>query len=388
MRHVVLPYQLKRSSRSYSWYEYIDRGAVIWVLSPIIFFLKHEVKTPLELDEHSGSALRGSIYEAVWRRFCTNKSSPTCADCPLHPICPVSALVAPLREEHPRGRDRPRPYILIPPLEGPRHYAPGEALTFGLTLFGDIVTLLPYIILSLPMLESVGLGRKKQEANRQRGTFTVKEIEVYHPLSGVRQTLYQSGKAQVAASTLAVTPDQVQEKAGTLPMDSLTLNFLTPTRIIDQEHLVSHLAFRPLIHRLLERLDAFNAEYGTGDTCALPSSQELLALAENIRCVNDATRLGGCRQLFSADKAENSRWRYSGTGNIRGRPGSISRSAALGRTDPCREKRGEGQWMVHHYSTRNIRLSSTCAILQKQMSYRKLIQRFRIPCGISLYTCS
>ena len=254
------------------------------------FLFKTEVKTPLELDEHSGSALRGNLYEAVWRRFCTNKSSPTCADCPLHSTCPVSALVAPLREEHPRGRDRPRPYILIPPIDGARHYAPGETLTFGLTLFGDIVTLLPYIILSLPTLESVGLGRKQQETYRQRGTFMVREIEVYHPLSGKHQTLYQSGKAQVAASILAVTPQEVQEQAATLPTDRLTLNFLTPTRIVDQEHLVSRPAFRPLIHRLLERLDALNTEYGTGDTTMFPPAQELLILAENIRCVKDATR--------------------------------------------------------------------------------------------------
>lgn len=253
------------------------------------FLFKTQVKTPLELDEHSGSALRGNLYEAVWRRFCTNKASPSCADCPLHSTCPVSALVAPLREEHPRGRDRPRPYILIPPLDGARHYAPGESLTFGLTLFGDIVTLLPYIILSLPIVEMIGLGRKQQEANRQRGTFTVKEIETYHPLSGARQTIYQAGKAQVAASTLAVTAEDVQQKAATLPANTLTLNFLTPTRIVDQEHLVSRPAFRPLVHRLLERLDALNTEYGTAEAASFPDTQQLLALAEHVRCVHDAT---------------------------------------------------------------------------------------------------
>ncbi len=67
------------------------------------FLFTTEVVTPIELDEHSGAALRGSLFEAVWKRFCTNKASPTCAACPLHTVCPVSALVAPLREEHPRG---------------------------------------------------------------------------------------------------------------------------------------------------------------------------------------------------------------------------------------------------------------------------------------------
>src|SRR5579875_3817563 len=85
-----------------------------------------EVVTPLELEAYPGSALRGSLYEAIWQRFCTNKAAPTCADCPLHTFCPVSALVAPLRDEHPRGRDIPRPYILRPPLGPARRYQPGE----------------------------------------------------------------------------------------------------------------------------------------------------------------------------------------------------------------------------------------------------------------------
>ena len=85
-----------------------------------------EVITLLEVDDHCGAALRGNFFEAVWRRFCTNKASPTCAECALHSVCPVSALVAPLREESPRGRDIPRPYIILPPLGSARRYEPGE----------------------------------------------------------------------------------------------------------------------------------------------------------------------------------------------------------------------------------------------------------------------
>ena len=253
------------------------------------FLFKTEVKTPLVLDEHSGSALRGNLFEAVWRRFCTNKDAPTCAECPLHTMCPVSALVAPLREENIRGRDIPRPYIIIPPIEGARCYAPGETLTFGLTLFGKIVELLPYIILSLPMLETVGLGRKVKEADWRRGTFTIKRIEAYHPLRQERQVIYEAGRAQVTVAPLAVSMADVKEKAETLPADTITLDFLTPTRLIEQEHPVSHAEFRPLIHRLLERFHALEGEYGVGDEHELLATQQYVELAEQIRCVHDAT---------------------------------------------------------------------------------------------------
>src|SRR6266568_2773611 len=71
-----------------------------------------EAITPLVLDAYCGSALRGAFFRAIWGRFCTNRESPTCDVCPLVAACPVASLVAPLRDEAPRGRDVPRPYIL------------------------------------------------------------------------------------------------------------------------------------------------------------------------------------------------------------------------------------------------------------------------------------
>lgn len=251
------------------------------------FLFTTEVVTPIELDDHSGAALRGSLLEAVWKRFCNNKASPTCAACPLHGVCPVSALVAPLREEHPRGRDIPRPYIVLPPLGQARRYEPGKQLIFGLTLFGTIIQLLPYVMLSVDLLEAGGLGRK---LDRGRGRFSVKKVESYHPFNGELQVIYEAGKPLVAMPTLSVTADDIATRAASLSKKSITVNFLTPTRLVDQEQVLRHLAFRPLIHRLLDRLCALEEEYGIGDSHrSLVECQELLQLAETIQCVDDAT---------------------------------------------------------------------------------------------------
>ena len=248
-----------------------------------------EVVTPLEVNEHSGAALRGNLFEAIWRRFCTNKAASLCAQCPLQALCPVSALVAPLREDNPRGRDIPRPYIIIPPQTGARCYAPGEQLTFGLTLFGSIIRLLPYLMLSMSAFEAAGLGKHREDQDGKRGRFTVKRVECYHPLSGARQIIYQAGKVQVEAATLAVTATDVQAKAATLPKEKITLHFLTPTRIKDQEQPMQHVQFRPLIHRLLERLSALRAEYGDGQGQSFDERRHFVDLAEHVRCIEDAT---------------------------------------------------------------------------------------------------
>jgi hypothetical protein len=254
------------------------------------FLFTAEVVTPLELNEHSGAALRGNFFEALWRRFCTNKAAATCADCPLHLACPVSALVAPLREECQRGRDIPRPYIILPPLGTARYYGPGDILVFGLTLFGNIVQLLPYIILSTGVLEDSGLGRKLNENGRRRGKFKIRQIESYNQFSGERQVIYEAGKPVVGVTTLSVTADDVAARAVTLPADRLTINFLTPTRLVDREAVVHHIVFRPFVQRLLERLTALEEEYGVGeDYRSLVECQELLRLAENVQCGDGTT---------------------------------------------------------------------------------------------------
>lgn len=254
------------------------------------FLFTVEVVSPLELDDYSGSALRGSLFEGLWRRFCTNRASPTCAACPLHGACPVSALVAPLREENPRGRDIPRPYLILPPLGEARRYERGETLIFGVTLFGSIIQLLPYIIMARHTLEEMGLGRKLPENNGRRGQFHIKTIESYHHFTGERHRIYQQGKTLVQADLLPVTAGDVTAKSASLPTEQITLDFLTPTRIIDQDQLIRRLSFRSLVLRLTERFTNLVTAYGEKSIEQQEEPEpDLIKLAKDITCKKDET---------------------------------------------------------------------------------------------------
>jgi hypothetical protein len=253
------------------------------------FLFIAEVLTPLELDHHSGAALRGSLFNGVWYRFCNNKAATTCATCPLHNLCPVSALVAPLREENERGRDIPRPYIILPPLDA-RYYAPGERLVFGITLFGNIVKLFPYLIMALQSIEANGLGKKLEANKGKRGTFKILSIESYNPVITQRQVIYQTGKPVIDAPALTVTHNDILTRASSLSSRRLTLHFLTPTRLLHQEKLVHQPTFFPLIARLLERLTALEKAYS--DEAAPTFTQQwqhLPELAASIQCIENAT---------------------------------------------------------------------------------------------------
>src|SRR5260370_420878 len=138
---------------------------------------------------------------------------------------------------------------MLPPTGIPR-YEPGSQFLFGITLFGSIIQLFPYLIMASRVLESAGMGRKLDENRGQRGKFKIKQIESYNPINDERQIVYQEGKPRVDVPAVTVTTADVSQRAQSLPTDKITLNFLTPTRILSKEKLVHHAAFLPLVQRL------------------------------------------------------------------------------------------------------------------------------------------
>ncbi|MGC9371610.1 MAG: CRISPR system precrRNA processing endoribonuclease RAMP protein Cas6 [Paracoccaceae bacterium] len=269
-----------------------------------------EVQTEIELNEHQGSAIRGALFHALRDRFCSfaDDDRIQCVDCTLATTCPVAKLVSTLAPDHPRGQDRPRPYTLQPPLPGSGHpvdhpsgyvnfrYRPGEALTFGLTLYADAMALFPYVVLATTVLEESGLGRRLQHADGRwrRGTLTVREIWAENPLTGERQAVLRQGEHQVQVPDIPVTHDQVLAKTSeSLPPaprgapSQARLRFLTPTRLIDDGQLVKPeaFAFRPLLHRLITRLEDLSGLF-SDHRLALDVPQ-LLEAAERVAVVDN-----------------------------------------------------------------------------------------------------
>lgn len=219
--------------------------------------------TPLALDEQAGSQIRGAVMGALWERFCANKAAPTCAACPLIAVCPVAALVAPMREAgETGGEQRPRPYVTRPPVG--QRYPPGSTFSFGLALFGPAAALFPYIVLAGQELEQHGLGRRLHEHGGRRGSVALAAIHAVHPLTGARQTLYTRGERSVQTPGLPVSAADVAACAAALPANRVTLQFRTPLRLIEQKQLVKAFRLRPFVQRLKERLDELVRAYGDG----------------------------------------------------------------------------------------------------------------------------
>jgi hypothetical protein len=259
-----------------------------------------EVQSPVELNEHQGSAIRGALFHALRNRFCGNREAAECATCPLVAPCPVATLVSTLRPDSSRGRDVPRPYTIQPPLPGtgghPVHagdrcffrYTPGESLDFGLTLYARALDLFPYVVLAVNEFERGGIGRRvEQEGGQwQRGTLAVCRAWAENPLTGECQPVFDGAERMVHVPDVPVTHTQVLQSA--LPGATITLRFLTPTRIVEGGRLIKPRRFRfqPLFQRLMERLEALSLEFSTTPLC-FDDPRGLIEAAGHVRVVEN-----------------------------------------------------------------------------------------------------
>lgn len=223
-----------------------------------------EAVTPLALDAYCGSALRGAFFRALWGRFCTNREAVTCSACALNTACPVSTLVAPLRNEAPRGRDVPRPYIITPLYDEKELYAPGERCSFCLTLIGSAAKLYPYAVRALLEMEHNTLGHPRKELQGKRGRFLLCTIDAVHPFTQQRISLWQQGATRPEKLQLGISAHDVAMRAEQLPQDALTIQFLSPTRLVSGAQVLRRPDLSTLVQRLAERLEQVQQEYGDG----------------------------------------------------------------------------------------------------------------------------
>jgi hypothetical protein len=261
-----------------------------------------EVQTPIRLNEHKGSAIRGALFyalrgspnpRAAWSGFCTNKAAPGCLHCEVNAVCPVMRLVSTLDETGAHGHQAPRPYIINPPLDDGRTvYAAGELFIFDLLLVGDAADLFPYVVLALDRLAYEGIGGRVEGASGRpprRGTARVARIDAVHPLTGESSPVLRPNSRTVNVPSLPVTHADVLAVAECLPeAGDLTIHFITPMRLVDQEQLGKVPYFRPFFHRLIERIKSLADNFGGGP---VPYEiRELRDLAEGVALVENHTR--------------------------------------------------------------------------------------------------
>jgi hypothetical protein len=179
-------------------------------------------------------------------------NTPTCQNCQLNRNCAYAYIF-----ETPHLRDTlaqyesdnlPHPFVIEPPATNRHIFESGEKFQFGLVLIGKAFSFLPYFIFAFHQLGSLGLGKGK-------GKFWLESVlAVNQPRAASDHQIYD-GQTQIMNSdyetwTLADVFNTVQSWA----TGRLHLEFLTPTRILHHNQLISQLNFEIFIRTLVRRI--------------------------------------------------------------------------------------------------------------------------------------
>jgi len=251
---------------------------------------------PILWHPFKGSALRGAFAGVLRRTFCPEwRATETDA---LHvQLCPVCQMLAAPKEEETPGDVR-RPYAIRPPLDEELRYEAGRTFSFTITLFGESLLYLPYLVLTAGGMGATGVGRK--DAGGKLGRFEVEGIDSVNPLSGESVTLLGPGERMVQAVSAPVTHEQVLAASAealdllTANQNRLALHFHTPTRLTQDEHKMEKPEPFQTMKAAVLRVTDLSAQYGGGrptvDGRPLHLKTDIYPHADRVQVVTDETR--------------------------------------------------------------------------------------------------
>ena len=237
---------------------------------------------PLILPTYKDATLRGGFGVAFKDAVCVVEHR-ACERCLLRSQCAYPYVFdTPVPEGTTRLRKypaAPHPFVFLPPLEEKTRYRAGETLTFDVTLIGKGAGYLPYFIYAFERL-----GRHRG-FGKGRGRFSVEAVLWLTP-RGEAVPIYTETSRTLGATFHSVTIRDLLRDAG--PSSALTLRFLTPTRLVYNEALVSKPDFHVLLSGLLRRLSNLMYFHCGAD---LPLDfRAAIAASESVETVTSAVR--------------------------------------------------------------------------------------------------
>jgi hypothetical protein len=163
----------------------------------------------------------------------------------------VRDLLAAENPDNARGRDIPRAFTVEPPAAYSEVKARGR-FSFGVSLFGSAIELMPYLIRAVVEMGKMGLGKG-------RGQFRFVRLLEINPLNG-QQNILLEGREYREKNLVLVHQDFTKE-AESRSAETVTIDFITPMRLIEKKVLVHEPRLGVLLRRLLERTQSLVEHY-------------------------------------------------------------------------------------------------------------------------------
>mgnify|MGYP001059926072 CR=1 FL=1 len=244
----------------------------------------------LILPPYKGSTFRGGFGNAFKKVVCALKRID-CKDCLLKTRCIYAYIfeTSPPPSENSNNNGFlkinkyekiPHPFIIEPPDYPKKEFLPNEYMSFNLILIGKANDYLPYFIYTFKELGKIGIGK---------GSGKYELVMVQAISNGLKQTVYLSKDETikpVSANELNIkeTFNFTEEKN-----ETITINFLTPTRISYKRDLVVKPEFYILITTLLRRLGLLYYFHCENNNPAW-NHKKLIEKAKEVTIVNNSLK--------------------------------------------------------------------------------------------------
>lgn len=235
----------------------------------------------IKLPPYKGSAFRGGFGLVFKKVICINNEND-CKNCLLKFKCIYSYIF-----ETPIGDKRkfestylPHPYILEPPLDNKDVYPPGNVFVLNLILIGKSIEYLPYFIFVMEEFGKKGVGKN-------RGRFILEKVEnLSRPFDEKGMIIFDNKTRRISSDIIIKTFSDISKEVNGNILNVITLNFLTPCRIIYKNRLMTPSGFNffILMKNLLRRLYLLSTLTDSPfkiDYKALLSNSKSIAIKEN-----------------------------------------------------------------------------------------------------------
>jgi len=246
------------------------------------YFFTIEAEDQLILPYYKGSTFRGA-FGSTFRRVVCALRRQDCTSCMLKTSC----IYAYVFETSPGNNTTimgmhsytriPHPFVIEPPMERDRVYEPGNTVCFALILIGKASEYFPYFVYTFEEMGKIGIGRKR--GKYRLVSVTTDEGELVY-------TCEDRTIRSIPPKHVSIPDDFPLSRTG---IESLTIRFITPARILYGRHLATIPDFHILIRSLLRRIALLAYFHGNRHEMTWDHNR-IIATAESVRITVDHTR--------------------------------------------------------------------------------------------------
>lgn len=216
------------------------------------FNFEIKAENDVVLPDYKGSTFRG-VFGHIFKDVMCISHSGECGECSFDKVCMFKKIFdSPPPSNSLKLRNYsavPHPYVIEPPLDQKNFYKKNEIIKFSLILIGQAISLFPYFAYSFGLAGKEGIGRQKKGKFIITKIINDKDKEVLY--------YYKNDELKSLNNYYSIN-DFTYKDSYKDERFLVNLKFITPTRIMFNEKLVSEPEFHIYVRNALRRISNLN----------------------------------------------------------------------------------------------------------------------------------